>query len=48
MYMSNIHFAVHVKLTQHCKSTILQEKFLKMNKHPKKNFLGLLSLFEHL
>ena len=32
MYMSNVHFAVHMKLTQHCNSTILQDKFLKMNK----------------
>ena len=30
--MQLIHFAVHLKLTQHCKSTILQEKFKKKNK----------------
>ena len=29
MYMYKIHFVVHLKLTQHLKSTILQEKFLK-------------------
>jgi len=27
MYMFSIHFAVHLKLTQHCKSTTLQPKF---------------------
>ena len=26
MYMYNNHFAVHLKLTQHCKSIILQYK----------------------
>ena len=27
MYMYCIHFAVHLKLTQRCKSTMLQQKF---------------------
>ena len=28
--MYNIHFALHLKLTQHCKSTILPKQFKKM------------------
>ena len=31
VYISLNHFAVHLQLTQHCKSTVLQENFKKEN-----------------
>ena len=37
------HFAVHLKLTQHCKATILQKHFLKymVSEHPSYSILDL-------
>ena len=32
IYIKLNHFAVHLKLTQHCILTIFQKKFLKINK----------------
>ena len=33
MYMYNNHFAVHLKLTQHCKSTTVQYKIKLKSYH---------------
>ena len=32
VYVKLIHFAVHLKQTQHCKSTIIQDKLKKKSK----------------
>ena len=43
-----IHFAVHLKLTQHCKSTILQLKLILKNQGAHKGSGDSLTSFEIL
>ena len=49
VYVQLIHFAVQQKLTQHCKATVLQQKFKEKTKtKPKKPSISFFSFLSFL